>query len=179
MHTKSLRRFTLADAIILIAAVAAGLGTARINGDRYRQAIGDAAAVSASEQAIMSIFWPALLMTVALVPLRLRPPRPVMRRVRRQPGFIACVAVGLAATFVILEWASSLFSRSPSWFAAHVFSLISSPWKIGPIVATAWLVLALSGRWQPEPSWIDRSGRVMGAAWIIVYTIYIILRYTI
>ena len=37
----------------------------------------------------------------------------------------------------------------------------------GPAVAAAWLILALSGRWQPEKSWIDRLGRLLGAIWIV------------
>jgi hypothetical protein len=38
----------------------------------------------------------------------------------------------------------------------------------GPAVAAVWLVLALSGRWRPERSWIDRLGRTLGAIWIII-----------
>ncbi len=38
----------------------------------------------------------------------------------------------------------------------------------GPVVAAVWLLLALSGRWRPERSWIDRLGRVVGATWIVV-----------
>jgi uncharacterized membrane protein YidH (DUF202 family) len=177
MDTGSCRRFKLADGLILIAAVAAGLGITRFHADLHRQDMGRFDAVSAFELALMSIYWSALLMMMALIPMRLRRPRPPMRRLRRQPGFIACVAVVLAAAFVILDWAPSLFSRSPNWFAANILSFISSPWKIGPIVVTAWLVLALSGRWQSESSWIDRSGRFLGIAWIMGYAIYVIGRW--
>jgi hypothetical protein len=38
----------------------------------------------------------------------------------------------------------------------------------GPGVAAVWLVLALSGRWRPEKSWIDRLGRLIGAMWIVI-----------
>jgi hypothetical protein len=38
----------------------------------------------------------------------------------------------------------------------------------GLAVAAVWLVLALSGRWRPERSWIDRLGRVLGATWIVI-----------
>ncbi len=34
-------------------------------------------------------------------------------------------------------------------------------------VAGAWLTLALSGRWKSETSWIDRLGRALGFAWIV------------
>jgi hypothetical protein len=39
-----------------------------------------------------------------------------------------------------------------------------------PMVSLAilggWLVLALSGSWRPEPTWIDRAGRGLAFAWI-------------
>jgi hypothetical protein len=40
----------------------------------------------------------------------------------------------------------------------------SSP--CGFTVAAIWSLLALSGRWRPERSWIDRLGRLLGVAWI-------------
>ena len=38
----------------------------------------------------------------------------------------------------------------------------------GIAVAAVWLVLALSGRWRPEKSWIDRLGRMLGVTWIAI-----------
>jgi len=40
---------------------------------------------------------------------------------------------------------------------------IGSP---GLAVTVAWVTLAVSGRWQPQLSWIDRVGRLMGCGWI-------------
>jgi hypothetical protein len=169
MESESCRRFTLADGLISIAAVAAGLGIATFHADLHRRDMGNFDAVSAVDLTLKSIYWTALLMMIALIPMRLRRPRPPMRRVRRQPGFIACVAVGLATAFVILDWAPSVFGAHSDWFVAKFLSIISSARTIGPIVATAWLVLGLSGRWQCESTWIDRLGRILGIAWIIGY----------
>src|SRR5262249_17938993 len=36
----------------------------------------------------------------------------------------------------------------------------------GYSVGAVWLLLALSGRWRAERSWIDRLGRLLGAVWI-------------
>lgn len=36
----------------------------------------------------------------------------------------------------------------------------------GFAVAATWAVLAASGRWRPEKSWIDRLGRALGLTWI-------------
>jgi hypothetical protein len=41
--------------------------------------------------------------------------------------------------------------------------------QIGFGVLIAWTTLALARCWQPEPSWIDRSGRVLGVVWIIAF----------
>jgi hypothetical protein len=42
------------------------------------------------------------------------------------------------------------------------------------LIFSAWFVLAVSGRWRPEPSWIDRSGRVLAVAWIVRYLIHLV-----
>jgi hypothetical protein len=42
------------------------------------------------------------------------------------------------------------------------------------LIISAWFVLAVSGRWRPEPSWIDRSGRVLAIAWIVRYLIHLV-----
>ena len=36
----------------------------------------------------------------------------------------------------------------------------------GFAVACVWIVLWLSGVWRAEPSWIDRTGRVLGIYWV-------------
>jgi hypothetical protein len=38
----------------------------------------------------------------------------------------------------------------------------------GWAVVVSWLTLALIGRWRPEPSWVDRWGRVLGFTWIVI-----------
>jgi hypothetical protein len=38
---------------------------------------------------------------------------------------------------------------------------------VGGTVALAWTVLALSRRWESEPGWVDRTGRLLGAAAIV------------
>ena len=41
------------------------------------------------------------------------------------------------------------------------------PSEIGCAVLVAWTIQAIGGRWRPEPSWIDRAGRLLGAFWIM------------
>jgi hypothetical protein len=37
---------------------------------------------------------------------------------------------------------------------------------MGITVSAVWIVLWLIGAWRPEPSWIDRAGRVVGIYWV-------------
>jgi hypothetical protein len=37
---------------------------------------------------------------------------------------------------------------------------------VGFAILGGWVALVLSGRWRPEPSWIDRAGRIIGVTWI-------------
>jgi hypothetical protein len=44
----------------------------------------------------------------------------------------------------------------------------------GMMVILVWLVLALGQRWSADPTWIDRTGRVIGGLWIIVSLLYFV-----
>jgi hypothetical protein len=52
--------------------------------------------------------------------------------------------------------------------ACHGVLVATFARSCGPAVAAVWFVLALSGRWRPERSWIDRLGRLVGASWIVI-----------
>ncbi len=137
----------------------------------------------------------AMTITAALLILRFRSPRPSLRRIARQPGAVACAAALFAImarmgehilfyTFTYLTRPSSAvrlpsppFSRFeiPSWrqtWGAIIHDIMLEYVPIGTTrcvaaaVIVAWVVLLASGRWRPEPSWIDRAGRLLGAYWI-------------
>ena len=86
--------------------------------------------------------------------LRLRRPRPPLRDLVRQSGFVACLGV-IVGTFIFVDL---------GWVAR-----IEVPWQA--IVASAlllfWPVLGLPP-WRSEASWIDRLGRAVGWGWIVV-----------
>jgi hypothetical protein len=97
---------------------------------------------------------------VALTPvffvLRWRRPRPSWRVLLVQPGVVAGLAM-VFGLFWVLGWLHILLpdrldSLSGAWIA------------IGGSVAAAWVVLALCRRWRAEPGWLDRLGRLLGAA---------------
>ena len=104
---------------------------------------------------------------------RLRSPRPRLRRLLAQPGLSAALAV--LATLVIeatlLVGSAWVDGRSlrPGPRAFTQFTIngeILLAHHAGWAVAIAWATQALVGRWRPEPSWLDRSGRLLGSIWI-------------
>lgn len=171
--TRPRRRLTLADGVILIAATATGFAIARITQGVYPGIVtvpGDE--VSMFSKVLISTYWASLMVMLALIPLRLMPPRPRFRWIRRQPGFIACLSVAFGIAHTGLYVAVQRFKQPIPWANIDILSLIVSP-SIGSLILSAWLVLAVSGGWRPERSWIDRAGRLLGTAWIVRYLIHV------
>jgi hypothetical protein len=50
-------------------------------------------------------------------------------------------------------------------------TVVTFAWPCGSAVAAVWLMLAISGRWRPQRTWIDRLGRVLGWVWILITTL--------
>jgi hypothetical protein len=111
--------------------------------------------------------------TLALLLLELLHFRPPLRRLARQPGFAACCAVALvivlvgSMNFAMLEHRPT--PSTPMSIKVHHYlelTLTFSHGQCGAAVASAWLTLALTGRWRPRPDWLDRAGRALGIFWI-------------
>jgi hypothetical protein len=98
-------------------------------------------------------------LTPAFFAVRLKRPRPPLSVVVRNAGTVAALAMVLG-----LFWGTGLlFLLFPERFAAETCAGIA----VGGSVAVAWAGLALSRRWRTEPTWIDRFGRLLGAAAIV------------
>jgi hypothetical protein len=180
VSSKPHRKFTLIDTIVLVAATAGGMALVRSSGREFK--------ISADMEGWL---WYAVLIRQgiglshyflitwgpALLVIRLLPPRPMLRKVWRQPGTIACCATILAVSLqapIFLVLVGGMDAReaflkgflTDSYFmgaqdiAAVVFSVLGS-----------WLTLVLIGWWRPQPDWIDRLGRFLGFAWIVEYVI--------
>jgi hypothetical protein len=186
------RRFCLRDAMILVAATAVGLGAMDWIG-RASQGALSWAGVSEYWEAFLrpsSNGWPddsrltilllagrllALLSlplfaawTLALIPLRLLGPRPRFRRLARRPGVTAAWATSVALTYAAIQvGVSELISGEivPEDLAIDVVSMV--PMLVGLAVLASWTTLLVGRRWRPEPSWIDRLGRLAGIYWIV------------
>jgi hypothetical protein len=189
------RRFTLADAMILVAAVAAGLAFSRAwlrcatERAMYSSAIfpRDSWPPLATVSRWLVQEWPLVaMMAPALLVLRARRPRPPRRRLFAPPGLVACAAVmiamaleALANIVQVVLYAMSLGGSKNVLDEVGVLNIrqaalgVFSSTTIGIVVAAVWGSMALTGRWRPEPSWIDRAGRVIGWLWIALIPIRI------
>ncbi len=123
-HSASIRKFNLLDAMILVAATAAGLGLLRmfLAGGRFFLGSPFQGRFSYYVQSGIEASYPFLMMwTFALFVLGLRQPRPPVRRLVRQPGMAACAAASLILVVQLLgivpsdlRWALSNMMAQPS-----------------------------------------------------------------
>ena len=172
------RKFTLIDAMVLIAALAISFYPIRDYLDFIEQR--HVLRSLGFDWSIVSIWRAGTLLSGLMAPLgiavslaiwvlRMRQPRPDWRRLFRQPGMVACTAtVAETIIFLLKVVLSEYYLWRTTGFLPPLYALwiVRLPWN-GEVVAIAWLVLWLSGSWRPEPSWIDRAGRVVGVYWII------------
>ncbi len=98
------------------------------------------------------------------ITFRLRSPRPPVRELLDQPGFLGCLAPLLVVPLGLLVYSVSLRSLQQVWIGSM---LLATP--------VAWVLLFVSGRWKAEPGWIDRFGRGVSIAWMIWVVVYAVL----
>jgi hypothetical protein len=175
------RRFHLLDGMVLI--VATGLGLARV-GPLFHLAMSPEASISGPgfSEAIVRVWaWSLLCVpclatwSIALVLLGLRRPRPWVKLLARQPGWLACLGASLIL-IVTGAWVMAQFVLNAPYagnWEMNLYAFVQIPVApMGGAVAGSWLTLALSGRWRPQTSWIDRAGRVLGTLWILLAPLY-------
>lgn len=90
----------------------------------------------------------------------------------RPPGVAACVGVIVATGIHFSVWFHIVIASIPG------VGWLNLPWEFIPqqitdprppaiAVGSVWAVLALDRRWWPEPGWLDRLGRILGAYWLV------------
>ncbi len=173
-----IRRFSVLDAMILVAATAVGFAGIRGCSPEYYTwpytpipplPWLNRSAVTLAHWAFYVSPLPAAWTFTALVP-RLRSPRPSMPRLMRQPGAVA----SSAATMLILMGAIHYLVDLRNTASWHDTPIELTVFSLGCGVASAWLILALGRHWRAEPSWIDRLGRVLGVYRIVMVPIMIL-----
>ncbi len=186
MHRNLRRRFTLLDAVIIVASIGLGFGLLRLritfaDLTRFFRSAFDRVpwelptdTLVLRLSGLIELALPCVLAwTLGLLILRFVPPRPPLRRLARQPGFVACVVFLVISACSYLSVLVTLATRGKLAHAtvrdliayhstANLLMIQIGGWGI----AAAWIVLGISGRWRPEPSWIDRFGRGFGVFWL-------------
>jgi hypothetical protein len=173
MRSRSDRAFTIADAMILVAATAFGfiliretlwdrktlkamLDHPRESGDWYSTII---------QFSLMAILPLLYAWTPAWMAIRLRRPRPLFRRLVRQPGMVGCF-VAMLASAIETVFVSALLVKDPRFVGQTSVVFVGYAQQVGFAVLGGWVTLGLVGLWRSEPGWIDRTGRLLGASWI-------------
>ena len=124
----------------------------------------------------------AVAMTLGVLAIRLRMPRPRWRRLSRQPGVVACLALALSWVAAGAYTVGNVLSNHPTagtapglppgtTFVRSSASFLEEFAVFGSVlggfaVVVAWSTLVLVGRWRLEPTWLDRLGRLIGVAWV-------------
>jgi amino acid transporter len=166
------RRFGLLDGMILVAGVAVGIALSRTRLFYWEEMeLG-----LTSSWLMLQVFdvasYVLVVMSFLMLVLRLRRPRPTLRRVARQPGFAACLVavlldIGAVYTFVLY--------RASAWdgigdleglLDLSTLNVLRPEPQTAFAIAAIWLIFALGRIGRPEPGWIDRAGRVAGWGWI-------------
>jgi len=180
MPAQPRRRFRWYDAAALIAATALGLAMTQScleAWDSVRDFLGEGHVVTGFRRwgfAPVPLF---ASLSMTLVVLRCLPPRPRLRRLARGPGIVPGLVTLLLSLEKIAEELTSLWKMNPQFFGkldpqyvlAYPTWLVGISVNTGLVVAAVWFALWPGRWWRPEPHWIDRTGRVLGLYWIVMY----------
>ncbi|QDV33067.1 hypothetical protein [Tautonia plasticadhaerens] len=169
------RRFTILDALVLVAATAFGLAL-------MRETKGlPPGRVSATQGAIdlavvYAIYYSSSMLIVwslAAVAQAERRPRPPLGDLLRSPGFIAVASALLGVAVVALPSAglSVLRPSTPGGTFPLALSRRLST-DVGHFVIGAALPMAFYGRWLPRRTWVDRLGWAVGLLWVALLLLY-------
>ena len=179
------RPFHLGDLMIVVAAVAGGFALHRwvntpIDPATYRNQSNGYGWTYLPAMNWFDYLWiqtPScyfLVVTMALVLMRWRGPRPSARRVLRQPGAVACLAVvgSFLYGFALHHVQKNLHVNAPNPHESRMLLGHLAAWNdavrwVSPAVCGAWAALGWSGSWVAERSWLDRVGRIVGVYWLM------------
>jgi hypothetical protein len=172
------RPLNLADAMIFIIALALGIALARpvialiVDAIRYDprwrfQTLDGTLSLGRMLNIVFLNFLIFLLPAFLIV--RLRRPRPAFRSLLCQPGFVACAAP------VVIVLATIPLALFPSSEPAQHLLALGSQVLLAAAAPLAWVFLIATHRWNPEPSWIDRLGRILGVLLSVCSLIHFVL----
>jgi hypothetical protein len=175
------RRFTILDAIVLVAAMAPGLAVLRARGLEFWAPRGGGLQLVLDYAYLLLLAIRPFLMglsSAALI-LGLIRPRHEARLLFRQAGMAASAAATLGMAADILPYLA--FKAIARWITGGgdnfvlAFLRVQYAWSIPVAIEGAWAALALGGRWRRGRGWVDGLGIRLGVAWIALQVVEAIL----
>jgi hypothetical protein len=168
------RRFTLIDAILLIAATAVGLALWRPSLELTWAQVNRIGLHSlrlssywVNIAGLTNLFGP---WSVALLILSLIKPRPQIRRLVLRPAAIVGAVASLTLSIWVVLFALLVGVKGQSAvslsFAQFQISLFL-PSQVALALASVWFVQALGRRCRPTRNWLDRLGWALGVSWFV------------
>ena len=167
---ESPRRLNLLDLALVVAGSAVGFSMARY----FVENTENASFAFRSRRVEVAQGWltsMGLALTMTLLVMRLRRPRPLWVEIRRQPVFIACLIVALSVALMLPQ--NLLYLWGPAFGMLRVRALFARLMLngscYGQSVLLAWVILRVSGGWRSEPALIDKLGRAIGWFWMVLF----------
>lgn len=171
-------RFTILDAMAMVAAAAVGVTLSRW----YYQDVMSIARPRARTLEYRSWVYLATLLALpfagALAWCRLRRPYRPARRLAREPGAVALLATAVSVVMIVIDQVLMLGLPSPpgTRFIGGTWRPLVQPAGMlatvtGPAICAAWSFQWLTGYWRPQSGWIDPAGRALGVIWIIFFAL--------
>jgi hypothetical protein len=180
-------RFSLSDTMILIAALAFSLVLVRyvvsLNLLEIPPAPGRLGWFGRVQLVAISFASPVLItLSLAFFVISLRPPRPPLRCLAREPGFVAMAVVVATTLYYLVHLAMRLIANyysTPSLVQSHYIWISSNLCiLIGLNIAVGWFILALQGNWTAASSGPRQVSTVLGTTWIGIWVLDDLCRFT-
>lgn len=176
MPAPSSRRFSLLDAMTIVAATAIALAWLQA----YLRGISGYYRVPQMPWRLQLILYVptavpfATVFSVVGLIFCIRHPRAPIRQLRRQPGFLAGLMVLISAlaaiSSVVLRNSLPVPRRGPAmsttWESFVVEPVTPRFFLTGAMVGAAWITLCLVGRWRSPHNWIERWSQTVGWFWV-------------
>jgi len=173
---RGVTRFTILDAMTMVAAAAVGVALSQSYFDQV-MSVARTQSRSLEYRAWVYLATLSVLPFVAALALcRLRRPFRPTRRLAREPGTVALLAVAVSVVAIVIDQALMLTLPSPpgTRFIGGIWRPLVGVGGMlatvtGPAICAVWSFQWLAGYWRPQSGWIDRAGMGLGMVWISLF----------
>jgi hypothetical protein len=169
---EAIRRFSLLDAMLVIAATGVGITAIQAILRMMRRV-----QIGFGTYSIWFILASPMvgMWCLALLLASLFRQRGQRRRLFRMPGVTASCTIWIV--FLGSNWGwiwrkPGVLPR-PDSVAVYMFWNLTTHWG-GLAILAVWITQAVAGCWRPAPVWIDQSGRLFGLFWVGAYVFRIL-----